>query len=64
MAVAPYDIGHLINLEGFYEIEYLKNLKKFIIEKEYDNGVFLDIGANIGNHSIYFKNFFEKILFN
>lgn len=62
MAVfANDDIGHLINLEGFYEIEYLKILKKFIIEKEYDNGVFLDIGANIGNHSIYFKNFFEKI---
>ena len=62
MAVFAYDdIGHLINLYGFYEIEYLKILKKFIIEKGYNNGVFLDIGANIGNHSIYFQDFFEKI---
>ena len=28
----------------------------------YFNGTVLDIGANIGNHSLFFSNYFYKVL--
>ena len=62
-AIFAYDdIGHLINLEGYYELKYLDLLRKFLDEKKINNELFLDIGANIGNHTLYFQNYFDSII--
>ena len=56
-------IGLKINLEGRYENHLLEILEKFI-QNKIPNSKYvsaLDIGANIGNHSIFFSNFFEKV---
>ena len=52
-----------INLEGRYEnnlLEYLENFIKQKIPNSKDLCV-LDIGANIGNHSIFFSELFERV---
>lgn len=49
----------IANRSTFYEIdllEYIYNIKTFIISKDCEN-VFVDIGANIGNHSVFFCSF-------
>ena len=45
-----------INLNGIYEKDFYFFLKKFLSEKKYNiqNKAALDIGAFIGNHSIFF----------
>lgn len=40
---------HIVNTKTFFEQEILESLDKYIPE----NSVIFDIGANIGNHSIY-----------
>ena len=62
VSVFAFDyIGHHINLDGIYEryelnlvIEYLKN-------NQLIKGSVLDIGANIGNHSLFFSKYYEHI---
>lgn len=64
IAVFAHDyIGHQINLNGIFEKDYLDLFKCFIspIKKEIEKGFVLDIGANIGNHTIYFSRIFSKI---
>jgi FkbM family methyltransferase len=46
-----------INVHGVYEHEQLNKIKKLVKKKE----KFLDIGANIGNHSIFFSKIFKKV---
>lgn len=44
---------------NFYEIdllEYIRNLKSYFRSKN-DKNIVVDVGANIGNHSIYFGSF-------
>ena len=54
------DMGLRINQFGVYEGETLNLLFEYLrpIEKELFGGVALDIGANIGNHSIFFFQIF------
>jgi FkbM family methyltransferase len=55
------NIGTDILFYGYYEKSLLDSIiKKF--PKELSNTTFLDVGANIGNHSIYFSNFFKNII--
>lgn len=57
----PNDIiqGHLARGK-FYEEDYLKLMKQHCP----DNAVILDLGANVGNHAIYFDKFFNpKIIY-
>ena len=69
LIVFSYDIvSHHINLDGFYEKEELdfifswfESLDKIRIEKLF-GGNALDVGANIGNHSVYFSNFFKRVI--
>ena len=64
MAIYANDfIGIEVNSFGFYESEDLFVLFEFLkpLIVEFKKGAALDIGANIGNHSIYFSKFFEKI---
>ena len=46
-------------LNGFYEIELLNGMCE--IAKN-PNGIALDIGANIGNHSIFFSRKFKAVI--
>ncbi len=57
-------ISHQINLHGLYEKEELILLEKFLVSKNVNLKKYmcLDIGANIGNHSIYFANLFNKVV--
>jgi FkbM family methyltransferase len=56
-------IGNTINHQGIFEREELDTLMGFLkpFYPEFKAGVCLDIGANIGNHSVFFSQFFEKI---
>ena len=55
----PHDpICREILANGFYEKELLEAMVK-IVKK---NGTVLDVGANIGNHSIFFSKHFHKII--
>jgi len=49
-------LSNEIMINGVYEEEEL-NLISNIIDKE----IFIDVGANIGNHTLYFRNSFKKI---
>jgi FkbM family methyltransferase len=65
VAVFAFDyIGNLINIDGIYEIDdltiFIKWLESFN-SKEIFQGVVLDIGANIGNHSLFFSDYFTEI---
>jgi len=57
-------IGLSINLHGRYEVEILNLLEVFIKQKIPDafKNTALDIGANIGNHSIFFSKLFKKVI--
>ena len=51
-----------ISLFGMYEKDALINIKKLIFDrKNYKNSYCLDVGGNIGNHSVFFSKFFKKV---
>lgn len=49
-------LSNELAINGVFEEEEL-NLISSIIDKE----IFIDVGANIGNHTLYFRNSFNKI---
>lgn len=55
-------ISQDINTRGRYELDECENLQNFVFPKILQKRVCLDIGANIGNHSLFFSNFFEKVI--
>ncbi len=65
LVVFAFDyIGHMINLDGVYEIA---DLDFFFDAMAPNRGLFaagtaIDIGANIGNHSLYFSDYFQKVI--
>lgn len=64
MAIFSHDhIGHVINVEGRYEDDYLRAafgwMSGFL--KNMNELVALDIGANIGNHSVFFSRYFRGV---
>ncbi|WP_394270773.1 FkbM family methyltransferase [Qipengyuania sp.] len=64
MAVYANDyIGHQINLFGIYEKEELEALARFLqpVAAELKTSTCLDIGANIGNHSVFFAGLFGRV---
>ena len=64
LVILSFDhIGLKINLDGRYENDLLLVLKEFIKNKipNSNNLYCLDIGANIGNHSVFFSEFFREI---
>lgn len=54
-------IGNYINCYGRYEDSQLKKLREIVIQQGCGSTA-LDIGANIGNHSIFFAELFEKVI--
>ncbi|MHB1238673.1 MAG: FkbM family methyltransferase [Gallionella sp.] len=56
----PHDtICREILLNGYYEKELLMGMSKLVENK---SGTVLDIGANIGNHTVFFSRVFEKVI--
>jgi FkbM family methyltransferase len=56
----PYDsICQSIILNGFYERELLQGMCALVKDKK---GIALDIGANIGNHSLFFSKHFDAVI--
>ncbi len=57
-------VSHMINLDGIYEKDHLDIFFYWMnkYHKSYFDKCALDIGANIGNHSIYFSKFFLKVI--
>ncbi len=48
---------HIVQTQNFYESDFLDHIctiKNGIVTKAIHNGLVLDIGANIGNHTIFF----------
>ena len=63
LACLVYDeVGLIISLFGRLEYDELKVLERKVFSKiDCANSSCLDIGANIGNHSVFFANFFSNI---
>lgn len=56
-------ITHLINIDGSYELDELDSLSRFLDLFPSSSGIALDIGANLGNHSIrLFSKRFERVI--
>ncbi len=66
LAVFSFDyVTTQIILDGIYEIDELELLTKWLSGLSCENifdGLALDVGANIGNHSIYFSDFFSEVI--
>ena len=63
IAIFAFDrIGADISIVGMYEKEALDGLKDCIFNKiDTQKSVCLDVGANIGNHTLYFAQFFNQV---
>ena len=64
LAVFAFDhIGLRINLDGRYEKRTLDLIRNYLesVISGLERTAALDIGANIGNHSVYFSDLFEEV---
>ncbi|SVC82018.1 uncharacterized protein METZ01_LOCUS334872 [marine metagenome] len=63
IAIFAFDrIGADISIVGIYEKAELEGLKDCIFNKiDTQKSVCLDVGANIGNHTLYFAQFFNQV---
>ena len=52
-----------INIYGRYENELLECLSGLLSKAAVDKRrICLDVGANIGNHSLYFSHYFDRVI--
>ena len=62
LAVYAFDHGaHIINLDGHYEAAELECIAAWLAAHNLDTGAAIDVGANIGNHTLYFSKLFSKV---
>lgn len=64
IAVFAHDfVSHKINIDGVFEERELGAVFGWLhgLKADVFGGVALDIGANVGNHSIYFSRFFRQV---
>jgi len=54
-------IANTINVKGIYERELLDTVFGWLQANALIQGVALDIGANIGNHSLYFSKWYDGV---
>lgn len=61
-AVFAFDhIGHSIAVDGIYEKDELQIIKEWLLKNNLIRGVALDIGANVGNHAIFFSTLYKWV---
>ena len=51
-----------IIIDGWFEKRELNALKSFFSQGHFSKALCLDIGANIGNHSLFFSTIFNKVI--
>jgi FkbM family methyltransferase len=51
-----------IIIDGWFEKRELNALKSFFSQRRFSKALCLDIGANIGNHSLFFSTIFDKVI--
>lgn len=62
VSVFAFDhIGHQINLRGVFEREELTAVLGYLVNNKLVKGAALDIGANIGNHSLFFSKYYDNV---
>jgi len=63
LAIFAFDyIGREISVYGIYEKQILEGVEDCIFNKiDTQNSICLDVGANIGNHTLNFAQFFNKV---
>ena len=54
-------IGQEIVLNGLFERTELELLFKWLADNKFIVGAAIDIGANIGNHSVFFSKYYDKV---
>ena len=54
-------ISNEITLSGWYERDLLEDVTRLLSSNNLLGGTLIDVGANIGNHSAWFSQFFDKI---
>jgi FkbM family methyltransferase len=68
--IYPYEFANIfnstysnqINTYGVYHYPVLKKITECIKKNYIKNNIYLDIGANIGDQSIYFSKIFKKVI--
>ncbi len=62
LAVFSHDhISNRINVFGRYEGDNLYYIESLIKSRKLGNGACLDIGANVGNHALFFSHYFQMV---
>ena len=51
-----------IIIDGWFEKRELNALKSFFSQSDFSKALCLDIGANIGNHSLFFSTIFKEVI--
>lgn len=63
LALFNYDlIGRHMVCDGFYELTLLDCLAKHLFPRLGSRALCLDVGANVGNHSAYFADQFDRVI--
>jgi len=55
------NIGRSIGASGYYEHHYLQAVMRFLVKQNIDPKIAVDVGANIGNHTIFLARRFEFV---
>jgi FkbM family methyltransferase len=62
LAVFNFDfVGRRVLTEGFFEADFIAGLENNVFTRLANRELCLDIGANIGNHSVAFSKNFKKV---
>ena len=62
MAIFSNDVlGRAVITEGWYEKYFLEQLTNYVFPNINQNSIALDLGANIGNHSLWFAKHFDQV---
>jgi len=63
VAVVGDYLGDCIRVEGLYERQILEILRTMILDpKRIAKETAIDVGANIGNHSLFFSQLFKRVI--
>jgi len=63
LAVFNHDyVSNDIIIDGIYEFKEITTIIEWLKFKKIKRNLFVDVGANIGNHSVFFSKFFKSVI--